>query len=55
MAANLLGHWAVGLPIGYYLCFGRTWGVEGLWIGLTIGLAIIGAYLTDVWRRASAA
>ena len=53
MLANLIGHWGIGLPISYYLCFGRQWGVEGLWLGLMIGLAIIGAFLTDVWRRAS--
>ena len=53
MLANLIGHWGIGLPIGYYLCFGRNWGVEGLWVGLMVGLAIIGTFLTDVWRRAA--
>jgi MATE family multidrug resistance protein len=53
MLANLIGHWGIGLPIAYYLCFSRNWGVEGLWVGLMVGLGIIGAYLTDVWRRAA--
>jgi len=55
MLANLIGHWGIGLPIAYYLCFSRSWGVEGLWTGLCIGLAIIGTFLADVWRRASVA
>jgi len=55
MLANLIGHWGIGLPIAYYLCFSRSWGVEGLWTGLCIGLAIIGTFLADVWRRASSA
>ena len=52
MLANLIGHWGIGLPIAYYLCVSRSWGVEGLWTGLCIGLAIIGTFLADVWRRA---
>lgn len=47
--ANLVGHWVLGLPVGYHLCFARGWGVAGLWTGLSIGLIGIGAVLLWVW------
>jgi len=49
MAANLVGHWVIGLPVGYALCFSYGWGVAGLWTGLSIGLILIGAVLLWVW------
>lgn len=55
MLLNLVGHWAVGLPIGYLLCFKRGWGVEGLWVGLAIGLIFIGSILVAIWRAESVA
>ena len=51
MVANLIGHWCVGLPVGAYLAFKRGWGVQGLWLGLCIGLVIVGIYLLTVWIR----
>ena len=39
------------LPIGYTLCFVAGWGVIGLWIGVLIGLTVIGAVLLAIWRR----
>jgi MATE family multidrug resistance protein len=48
---NLVGHWLLGLPIGYYLCFARGWGAVGLWIGWLVGLTFIGAVLLVVWSR----
>ena len=48
---NLVGHWLLVLPIGYYLCFGRGLGALGLWIGLLIGLGVIGVGLVLVWVR----
>jgi len=53
MLLNLVGHWAVGLPVGYVLCFRRGWGVEGLWVGLALGLILIGAILVAIWRAKS--
>ncbi len=53
MVVNLAGHWLVGLPVGYMLCFRRGWGVEGLWVGLTLGLVLIGVTLLSVWHRQS--
>ena len=36
MVANLAGHWALGLPLGYYLCFARGMDAAGLWAGLSL-------------------
>jgi MATE family multidrug resistance protein len=55
MLMNLAGHWGIGLPVGYVLCFPRGWGVEGLWAGLALGLILIGATLIAVWHRRSQA
>jgi MATE family multidrug resistance protein len=53
MFVNLIGHWGVGLPLAYYLCFGRGWSVQGLWAGLALGLIVIGSVLLGVWHRES--
>jgi len=50
MLLNLGAHWFLGLPIAYWLCFVRGWGVSGLWVGLTTGLVLIGATLIGVWH-----
>lgn len=50
---NLAGHWLIGLPVGYHLAFRLNWGVYGLWVGLSIGLIIIGLVLLAVWHRHS--
>ena len=55
MVLNLVGHWAIGLPIGYVLCFNRGWGVAGLWAGLSVGLILIGGSLLMVWHVKSRA
>ena len=38
MFAQAAAYWVFGLPIGYWLCFSGNWGIEGIWLGLTIGL-----------------
>jgi MATE family multidrug resistance protein len=48
---NVIGHWVLGLPIGYGLCFALGWGVTGLWIGLSIGLIFVAVTLTAAWAR----
>jgi multidrug resistance protein, MATE family len=50
---NIAGHWAVGLPLGYTLCFILGFGVIGLWWGLSTGLVICGVALLIVWARKS--
>ncbi len=49
---NLIGHWLLGLPVGYYLCFVAGWGAVGIWIGWLVGLAFIGVVLLRAWSRA---
>ena len=41
MMTDFVGWWLIGLPLGAWLCFGRGWGVRGLWIGLSAGLISI--------------
>ena len=55
MIWNLAGHWFVGLPLGYSLCFLAGLGIKGLWWGLSLGLIICGVALLVVWRRRVAA
>jgi MATE family multidrug resistance protein len=51
MWANFAGHWLLGLPIGYVLCFRLGWGARGLWTGLSLGLTAVAASLLIAWRR----
>jgi MATE family multidrug resistance protein len=53
MRWNLAGHWLIGLPLGYWLCFALGWGVVGLWFGLSAGLTIVGIVLLRTWWRRS--
>ena len=45
MIANILGFWAVGLPLGLWLAFRADLGAAGLWWGLVAGLAAVSAVL----------
>ena len=54
MIANFVGHWLLGLPVGYLLCFTYGLGVVGLWMGLSAGLIVCGIVLTWVWHARSA-
>jgi MATE family multidrug resistance protein len=51
MVSNVIGHWVLGLPIGYALCFRFGVGVNGLWIGLSIGLIFVSIVLVAAWAR----
>ena len=51
MLCHLIAYWLLGLPLGYYLAFGRGWGAVGLWVGLCLGLIAIGLVLLTVWHR----
>jgi MATE family multidrug resistance protein len=53
MLVNLVGHWLIGLPLAYVMCFHYGWEAQGLWIGLATGLILIGATLLAVWHRES--
>ena len=51
MIANFVAYYFIGLPLGYVLGFRFGWGALGIWIGLCIGLMIIGSALLFVWHR----
>ena len=51
MWVNFAGYWLFGLPVGYFLCFQRGYGVMGLWWGLTLALILISLTLLVAWRR----
>ena len=51
MYAHTAAYWVFGLPIGYWLCFSRHWGIEGIWMGLTLGLIIAASVLLALWWR----
>ncbi len=51
MYAHTAAYWVFGLPVGYWLCFSRNRGIEGIWLGLTIGLVIAGGVLLALWWR----
>jgi MATE family multidrug resistance protein len=53
MIWNLVGHWGMGLPIGWTLAFVAGWGVVGIWVGLSTGLIVVGIALTRAWARAA--
>lgn len=42
---GLLGYWGIGLPLGWYFAFPGQRGPEGLWWGLTLGLAAVAILL----------
>lgn len=52
--ANMVGHWAVGLPVALALGVGLGMGVTGLWWGLCAGLTAVAAGLLARFLRLSA-
>jgi MATE family multidrug resistance protein len=53
LIANLVGHYAVGLPISLGLAFGAGLGAPGLWWGLSAGLTVTAAYLLERFLAAT--
>jgi len=51
MICHMFFYWAIGLPLGYSLCFRYGWGAAGLWTGLCVALILIGCALLYFWRR----
>lgn len=45
--ANLLGYFAVGLPLSYLLGFRFNLGLAGIWMGLVAGLGAVAALLVE--------
>jgi MATE family multidrug resistance protein len=52
--ANLIGHYAIGLPLSIGLAFGLDWGAPGLWWGLSAGLTATAALLIARFLRTTA-
>ncbi len=46
LVSNVLGHYAVGLPLGIVLAFVAGWRAAGLWWGLSAGLTLVAVALT---------
>lgn len=49
MLVNLAGYWAIGLPLGTFLCFRLKMGAIGMWVGLCVALVLIGIILVGFW------
>jgi MATE family multidrug resistance protein len=52
--ANVLGHYAIGLPVALYLGFTRALGITGVWWGLCVGLTAVAIALVSRFWRLSA-
>src|SRR5690606_14032355 len=44
-----IGYWGVGLPLGVVLAFWAGFGGNGIWIGLSAGLAVVATLLILRW------
>lgn len=54
MLCHFAGYWVIGLPLGVLLGFRESLGAMGLWMGLSVGLILIGIVLLGFWRRTAA-
>jgi MATE family multidrug resistance protein len=52
-AANMVGHWLVGVPAAIALGFTAGLGVVGLWWGFVFGLTAVGVSLAARFLRVS--
>ncbi len=48
---NAIGHWAIGIPLGFLLTFHFGFGIAGLWIGLCVGLFSVSGLLYIRYRK----
>jgi MATE family multidrug resistance protein len=53
LLANLLGHWALGVPAAVVLGFTLEGGVTGLWLGIVLGLSAVAVALVLRFLRVS--
>jgi MATE family multidrug resistance protein len=51
MYLALIGYWGVGLPLGALLAFRFGFAGNGIWIGLSTGLAVVAVFLLIRWLR----
>jgi len=54
MIYHLIGNWFIGFPCSLFFSFSRLQGVEGLWIGLTIGTASVTLATYLKWKQQAA-
>tara|TARA_R110002073_G_scaffold58023_2_gene147472 strand:- start:12176 stop:13570 length:1395 start_codon:yes stop_codon:yes gene_type:complete len=47
---NLIGYWVIALPLGWWLAFEQGLGLQGVWWGLALALAIVAVGLI-LWVR----
>lgn len=49
---NLVGYYAIALPLAWWLTFPMGLGLQGLWWGLALGLALVALMLVFwIWKR----
>ena len=51
MLCHFVGYWLIGMPLGAALAFKYQMAAAGLWIGLCVGVIVIGSALVILWRR----
>ena len=51
MLTHLVCDWFIGLPVGWFFCFGLGWNVAGLWVGLSLAMILAGIVLGTAWAR----
>jgi MATE family multidrug resistance protein len=48
----IVSYWIIGIPASYVMAFVLDWGAIGLWLGLTVGLGVAAALLSQrFWAR----
>lgn len=53
MLITLFSYWLIGMPVGWWLCFHTPLAADGLWWGLTAGLAAAAVGLTLRFQQLS--
>jgi multidrug resistance protein, MATE family len=53
MVINMVAYGAIGLPVGYVLCFHTPLGIYGLWSGLTLALIFAAGMVLAQWLQES--
>lgn len=46
MIISLVAYWIIAFPVGYGLGFILNWGVQGIWVGLLLGLTIAAIFFS---------
>lgn len=47
-----ISYWVIGIPVSYIMGFSLDWGPVGIWLGMTLGLAVAAVLLSGrFWMR----